>query len=369
MIVEFGNHAAHNGIDDAPKVTTVHIPDPDEDGKGGYSHNPGVLGLDEFRNHRQEALDYRNGITQLPEHEALLATVAAWPSQSREKPAWVKVIPGELTPKGVAEDLERCLREFYRVDADKPGDVEDRYHTRFGPPGVGGPKLPEITNLYTNAGRVISNVNDGGGQVGTTGTGTAATATSLTTASTFTTNQWAGYRVYAMQTATGPLIWGNITANTNAAGASVLTVDRWYNAASPGGAAATTPSAGFYFLIADGGYVSTWFVGMTTTNITPAATDTALTGEYATAAGGYYRKIAPYAQTSGVATRSLTLTPVFTGTGSDTFPSTFYAIGVGCSMVVPFPAGTMKFETSLNASATVNASGDQVTVTETITGS
>jgi hypothetical protein len=70
-----------------------------------------------------------------------------------------------------------------------------------------------------------------------------------------------------------------------------------------------------------------------------------------------------------VASRSITLTPVYTANGSDTFPSTFFAIGVGCSMVVPFPSICMKFETSLNASATINASGDQITVTETITGS
>lgn len=369
MIVEFGNQAAFKGIDDAPKVTTVHVPDPDEEGLGGYTHKPDAITVDEFRLHRQEATDYRGGVTRLGDHEALLAIVSAWPQQSGAAPTWVNVIPGEMTAKGVAEDVQKFLSDHYQCPEGKPMDVEDTHWTRFGAPGVFPDSRPKMEMLYTNSGRVISNVNDGGGQVGVAGTGTAATATTLTTASTFTTNQWAGYRVYAMQTATGPLVWGNITLNTNAAGASVLTVDRWYNAATPGGAAATAPSAGFYFMIPDGGMVSSWFVGMTTTNITPAAADTALTGEYTTAGGGYIRKIAPYAQTSGVASRSITLTPVFTGNGSDTYPQTFYAIGVFTGMVAPAFSGSMKFETTLNASATVAASGDQITITETITGS
>lgn len=362
MIVELGNQAAPNALDQSPCVTTIHVPD-------GYTHNPNVLSVDEFRNHRQEAIDYRNGITQLPEHEALLSVVAAWPSQSREKPTWVKVTPSEYTESGVAEDLESLLREFYRIDQDRPANVEDTHWTRFGAPGQFPDPRPNPEALFTNSGRVIANINDGGGQWCVTGTGTAATATSLTTATTApSANSYAGYRVYAMQTATGPLLWANVVSNTTGAN-SVLTVDQWYSAANTLGQAATTPSAGFYYMIADGGVVSAWFVGMTTTNITPAVADTALTGEYGTASGGYLRKIAPYAQTSGVASRSITLTPVFTGNASDTYPSTFYAIGVGTSIVRPFPAGTMKFETSLNASATVNASGDQVTVTETITGS
>jgi hypothetical protein len=73
-----------------------------------------------------------------------------------------------------------------------------------------------------------------------------------------------------------------------------------------------------------------------------------------------------------VASRSLTLTPVYTVNASDTAGAlTFYAIGVFAGMVVTTasPYTVMKFETSLNASATTNAVGDQVTVTETITGS
>lgn len=379
MIVEFGNQAAKNGVDDRPKVTTVHVPE----GDGGYSHEIGGVSVDDFRMHRQEAADYNNGVTHLPDHEALLSIVASWPSQSVGKPAWVSVTSDQNTPEGVAEDVEKFLSEHYYCPQGKPEDVELTHWTRFGPPGqlAPEPKLPDATNLYVDSGRVQSNVNDGGGQTGLTGTGTAATATTLTTNLTLVTNAWAGYRVYCMQTATGPLTWGNVLSNTNTASASVLTIDRWYVAATPGGSANTTPSAGWYFMLADGGQVASWFVGMTITGaFAPIQStnhgDTTLTGEYiigtpsgVAAGAGYLRRIAPYTQTSGVQTRAITLVPVFTGVLTlDIYPQTFTGIGVFTSMV-PGSVGCMKFETALNASATVAAAGDNITVTETISGS
>lgn len=380
MLIELGNHAPHRAVDGAPCVTTLYVPEADENGLGGYTHAPGALSVDEFRRHRSDATDYRGGITQLPDHELLLSVVAAWPSQGREKPAWAKVTSHEEThgetlghdPKA-AEDVENFLREFYGIDASasKPpeDELQSRYHTKAGPPGRGFPAgPPPISNLFTNDGRTQQAVNYGGGQVAATGQASASSATTLTTASTYTTNQWAGYRVYASVSAS-QMVWGNVISNTNAASASVLTVDRWYSASTPGGAAGSTPSATATFIVADGGSVSAWFIALTTTNITPAAGDHSLTGEYTTASGGYVRKISPYALTSGTSPMTFTLTPVFTGNGSDSYPSTFFAIGVFNSMVVADTTLTMKFETSLNASATVAASGDQITVTETVTGS
>ncbi len=238
--------------------------------------------------------------------------------------------------------------------------------------------LPPAVALYTDDGRSISNINDGGGQVGAIGQATAATGTTLTTASTYTTNQWTGYRVYVTQAA-GVMVWGNVISNTNASNASVLTVDRWYAAATPGGSAGPTPATftnqGGTFIIADGGMVSTWFVGLATGANAPAHGDHTLAtngnAEITTAGGGLIRKIAPYAQTSGVATRAITLTPVFTANGTDSLPATVTTIGVFASMVSTFggAGGPMKFETALNASATFAASGDNATITETVNGS
>jgi hypothetical protein len=365
MIVELGNTAAVNGVDNAPKVTTIHIPE----GDGGHTHKPGAISVAAFRAHRADAIDYNGGVTHLPDNEALLSIAAAWPTQSIKRPSWAHVIATELTTEEVRADLEGFLKELFQC-GDRPADYDVTHYTRFGPPGTmpPSPRLPDATALYLNGGRGLSNVNDGGGQVGATGTGTAATATSLTTNLTLTTNQWAGYRIYVMQTAAGPLVWGNVLSNTNAAGASVVTVDRWYVAATPGGSAAATPTGGYYFMLADGGQTSAWFVGLSTSSsLTPAVTDTTLASEYTTAGGGLIRKIAPYAVTSGTSPRSITLTPVFTGNGSDTYPSTFYGINVSTS-IVPGSVGCMKFEDTITQTQ-VAASGDQLTVTETINGS
>jgi hypothetical protein len=409
VLIEFGNHnRILNAIDDRPKVTTIHIPEADETGLGGYTHKPGKIKPLELRDHLKDALTDGDGITHLPDHEILLSVVQAWPHHVHRgrppfmvagkpaegrpdfRPAWVRVrsheqvhgpiahpgpnddgsIPIKIAPHSpkVAEDIENFLREYYELpdDAVKPDDLEDRYWTKWGAPGE-YPRLPDVTALFTDDGRTQQAINYGGGQVGATGAATGSSATTLTNSgASWTSNQWAGYRVYA-QSSTSNMVWGNIVSNTSTA----LTVDRWYAAATPGGSAGSTPSSTSPYMIADGGMVAAWFVGMTTTNITPVHGDHSMSGEYTTSGGGFLRKIAPYALTSGTSPMSYTLTPVFTGNGSDTYPSTFYAIGCFTSMVTSFAqaGGPMKFETSLNASATVAASGDQVTVTETGSGS
>lgn len=367
LIVNLGNHSPHRAIDSSPCVTSIHIPDADENGLGGYTHKPDKnFSLKDFREHRQEAFDFRGGITQLPDYEALLSIIAAWPEHSHDKPQWVQIDP-QLTDPKTAAHLQDVLKEFYGITKTMPGNLEDMYWTRFGAPGQGGPSIPNPQALFLNAGRVQQGNNYGGGQVGATGQASASSASTLTTTTTAASlNCYAGYRVYATVSAT-VMVWGNVLSNTNGAN-TVLTVDRWYNSATPGGAVASTPSATATYMIADGGTVSFWFVALTTTNITPAATDTTLSGEYTTASGGYIRKISPYSLTSGTSPMTFTLTPVYTGNGSDTYPSTFFAIGVFCSMVTG-STPCMKFETSLNASATVAASGDQLTVTETVSGS
>lgn len=103
------------------------------------------------------------------------------------------------------------------------------------------------------------------------------------------------------------------------------------------------------------------FVALTANAAAPAAGDTTLAGEITTAGGGLVRKQATFAHTAG--TNTSTLTATFTATASDALPVTVAKIGVfnaGSS-------GTMGYETLLNATATLSASGDNVTVTETVT--
>lgn len=92
----------------------------------------------------------------------------------------------------------------------------------------------------------------------------------------------------------------------------------------------------------------------------PAAGDTALAGEIATAGGGLLRAAATYAHTTG--TKIYTLTKTFTANGSDSFPVTLKKFGVFNAASV----GTLVYETTIT-DATLGVSGDAVTITETVT--
>jgi hypothetical protein len=104
------------------------------------------------------------------------------------------------------------------------------------------------------------------------------------------------------------------------------------------------------------------YIALTANATAPAATDTTLTAEIATGGGGLIRAQATYAHTAG--TNTTTLTKTFTANGSDALPVTVAKIGIFNAATV----GTMTFETLLNATATLSAVGDNVTITETITG-
>lgn len=404
MIIALGNQAAikrlpggaSDGIHDdgIPRVTYMHIPEWDDgsthpdaeyDGPhphegaakvgtlvkpgprlGGYTHKKG-LSVAEFNAHRIEAMDLRNGITRLPDHETLLTVVEAWKQHSIAPPTWLEVMPHPLTDQDEAADVERFLHEFWGTNgARTPLDLEERYWTKAGPPGK-FPTPPPLSALFTDSGRVLQANMQGGGQVGVSGTGSAASSTSFTTDKTLTTNAWAGYRVYAFNGTS--LVWANIKSNNNTASASVLTVDRWYTAATPGGSAGTTPASGYYYLIADGGSTSAWFMGLSSTSITPAHGDTSMSGEITTAGGGLIRKIATYILTSGTSPMGYTLAATFTANGSDSLPATVYAINESTSILASDTTNDQFFESLLNASATLTTSGDQVTPTDTVAGS
>lgn len=186
-------------------------------------------------------------------------------------------------------------------------------------------------------------------QLGFTGTSTGVTATTLTSSG-FTASAYIGQVVVTGAT------YGVIVSNTT----TVLTVDRWYNPANPGGAAATTPGTGTFVIVPGG--APAFFTALTTNATAPAATDTTLATEITTAGGGLIRKSSTYAHTGGA--NSYTLTTTFTVNGSDTgLPVTIAKIGVFNSLT----SGTMVFETLLSATATLSAVGDALTTTHTVT--
>lgn len=114
-----------------------------------------------------------------------------------------------------------------------------------------------------------------------------------------------------------------------------------------------------------GGAASATAVGKwmaVTANATaPAAGDTTLTGEITTGGGGLVRAAGTYAHTGGAA--SYTISNTFTANGSDSLPVTLAKFGIFDAA----SAGNMVFETLLTpTTATLSASGDAVTITETV---
>lgn len=398
IVVELGNadpnlRSASNPEGDpplgAPTVTYVHIPvDPDNYPEGHHAYQQ-VLGTNitgaEIRSHMEQAVLYGKGVTHLPGHEAVVVVAnpasGAWRQHTRDgstKPTWVHAYATMPDQAEQAAEVERLLSEIYECPAGRPADLEDTHHTSyFGvtlTPGEGphnsdiaaGAAAAEGTDAHMNItqnGRDIQARTAFGGQVGVSGVGSAATGTSVTTGASLTTNAWTGYRAYVADTTNHVIVWGNVQSN----GASVVTVDRWYNAATPGGAAATTPAAGFEYILADGGGPSSWFMALSTsvTGLSSPSTNTTLPSEITTSGGGLVRQICPWAHTASTATT--TLTPVFTANGSDTLPAVIGSVGTFNSMVVG-AVPNMFFNTLLPSTATLATSGDQLTITQTITG-
>jgi hypothetical protein len=190
----------------------------------------------------------------------------------------------------------------------------------------------------------------GGDLVGATGTTTSApTATTVTdTGATFGT--LTGHMVVMGN------VYGVITSNTS----TVLTIDRWTQVTAPGSSAASTPSTGTYVVLP--GQAPYWFMALTTDSTTPALTDTFLSGEITTTGGGLVRRLCTYSHTTGSSSYALAAT--FTANGTDILPVTIAKIGIFNTLTGG--TGRMQFETLLATSATLSASGDQLTVTDTV---
>jgi hypothetical protein len=209
--------------------------------------------------------------------------------------------------------------------------------------------------VRVNGGTDMQAAEIGGGGYGFAGTATATSATSLTATGTpFVTNAFVGQMVCAGGA------YGVILSNTT----SVLTVDQWYNPASPGGAATTTPGATTTYVIVPG-QAPAMFMALTLNSSAAVATDTALTGELATAGSGLIRKIAAWAHTATATTYTMAAT--FTATATDQATGSQAVAKGGMFNSIKASTGIMQFETLLNAPATLVVTGDQTTITQTVT--
>lgn len=379
--VELGNEnpILKDGDDpmDAPCVTEISIPnDPANFPEGHHAYqqvmDSGMTGA-ELKDHIANAVLDQDGITHLPGHEAVMAVahpLGIWRAHCTKgaKPTWVW-----------SDNLEvaRILSEYFECPMGRPADVEDTHYTShngitFGPgsgplEGVPTDSLPDLEANITQNGRDMQSKMFGGGGTFYNGVSTTAPgATSYTLdgkGAPGSTSAYTGQRIIAGSSAVG-CVWANVISNTNAS-PPVITVDRWYNAATPGGAAATTPVAGPW-MVADG-VAPSWFMGLSasTAGLSTPSTNTSLPGEITSAGGGLIRQICPWAHTASAATT--TLTPVFTANGSDSLPVIIGSVGTFNSMVVADTTQTMFFNTLLGTTATLSSIGDQLTITQTIT--
>lgn len=203
-----------------------------------------------------------------------------------------------------------------------------------------------------------------GDLAGTTGNATATTATTLTdSGASWTTNAYKGHVLVATLSANNVAVtgfrFGIVVSNTSTA----FTVDQWYAPGSPGTfAAASTPSSTAAYYVLSGG-APCWYMGLTADTGAVSTSDTTLPSEITTSGGGLIRKICTVAHSASASTYTLAAT--FTANGSDTLPVTIHKVGISPSILST--TALQLFESVLSADATLNASGDAVTVTDTVT--
>ena len=198
----------------------------------------------------------------------------------------------------------------------------------------------------------------GGDLAGYTGTATASSTTTLTATGTpFVASAYIGHIVVTVSAAAA---YGVITANTT----SQLTVDQWYALGTPGSGPATTPTSTTVFMILPG-QAPYWYMGVNAGDTaTVVATDTGLTGEIVAAGSGLLRKLATYAHTTTVASYSLAATFTYTGTDQTFGARTIGKMGIFNTLTGA--TGRAEFITLVSPTATLTATGDALTITETV---
>lgn len=192
----------------------------------------------------------------------------------------------------------------------------------------------------------------GGGTLGATGAATSPTTTGFTTSG-LSSGAHVGKLVVL------GAVWGVVISNTTTA----VVIDQWYTPGLGSTTAAATPSAGTFVILP--GRAPAIFMAITTDATAASATDTSLTSEIVAASSGCLRKLATYAHTTSATSYTMTTTYTYTSTDSS-FGSRSIA-KMGMFNTVVGASGIMQFETLLSAAATLTATGDALTVTQTVT--
>jgi hypothetical protein len=165
-------------------------------------------------------------------------------------------------------------------------------------------------------------------------------------------------------------VFGVIISNT----ATVLTVDCWHSMTVPGTVGSTPGNIAYNILPGAAPFI---YVGISVATRANNAADAFLSNDGTTISelfftgGGLVRKASTWAHTTGTST--FTLTTTWTANGSDTLPQTIAKWGnfQALNTIAPTTTttGPMLFNTLLGSTATLAASGDNVTITDTVTES
>lgn len=191
----------------------------------------------------------------------------------------------------------------------------------------------------------------GGGAYGATGAYTASSATGLTGA----TGLVASAHIGKMLVVAG--VFGVVISNTTTA----FVVDQWY---VPGTlAAGSTPATSGTFSVVPG-RAPAMYMAITVDATAANATDTTLPSEIVAASSGCLRKLATYAHTTTATSYTMAATYTYTATDQTFGARAISKMGMFNSALGA--TGIMQFETVLNLPATLTATGDQVSITQTV---
>ena len=216
----------------------------------------------------------------------------------------------------------------------------------------------------------------GSSPVSWAGAGSTATSTSYTINSiVVASGALQGYTLMVVTSGTGAVVYANIINNPVCVGTpSVVTIDQWYTPGTDGSTPGSTPGATSNYMLFTGTAPS-WYMALGSGNMNAVTNSTInLPGEVTTP--GLMRKPSVVAISAAPTTTAtsgstvVTLTSVFTVGASDTIPTTINGVGIFNTRGTASGTGYtgLMFATPFSTAANLSSIGDQITVTEQITG-
>jgi len=216
----------------------------------------------------------------------------------------------------------------------------------------------------------------GGTPISWAGAGSTTTSNSYTINNiVVTSGALQGYTLMVVTSGTGAVVYANVVNNPTAIGTScLLAIDQWYTPGTDGSTPGSTPGATSNYMLFTGTTPS-WYMALGSGNMNAVTNSTTnLPGEITTS--GLKRRPSVVAISAAPTTTAtsgstvVTLTSVFTVGASDTIPATINGVGIFNTRGTASGTGYtgLMFATPFSTSANLSSIGDQITVTEQITG-